>query len=130
MVHPLTTLDTAWRFTTALLVLLVAGCVGDSGGSATVDYSGASTGSHADATRCDADGSITGSGNISDGVVHVSVRDASDKELYAQDFKGDFTLAEAKLSGASGTWTISADRSSDALVGGSFNGHYTFHVAC
>ena len=113
-----------------LIAALLAGCIGDSGHSAKLSYDGTATGSHDDATTCDKDGHLLGSGSISSGSVHVTVT-TDDGEHYAGDFHGDFNLASQELTGQSGHWTLKASRvgSTDLGLSG-FAGSYSFTMTC
>ena len=112
------------------LAALLAGCVGDSGGSAKLSYEGDNVGSHDDTAKCDKDGHLLGSGSIDDGTVRVTVT-TDDGERFGRDFTGDFTLASQELTGQSGTWTLTATRVGDANLGLSqFDGRYSFALTC
>ena len=114
----------------ASLAVLLAGCVGDSGGSARVSYEGDNVGSHDDSAKCDKDGHLLGSGNIEDGSVRVIVT-TDDGERFGRDFSGEFTLASQELTGQSGTWRLSVTRSGDSNLGLSgFQGRYSFTLTC
>lgn len=113
----------------ALLVLL-AGCIGDSGGSARISYEGTGTGTHDKREDCDKDGHLLGSGSIRSGSVRVTVT-TDDGERYGREFSGDFTLASQQLTGQSGTWTLRATRVGDSNLGLSgFDGSYSFTMTC
>ncbi len=104
--------------------------MGIAGGVISLDYNGQDTGSHSDNAGCDADGTLSGSGNIADGTVHISLTDGSNHELYSGDFHGDFKLDDKTVTGASGTWKMTADRTTNGVIGGTFNGHYSFKLRC
>ena len=114
---------------TAGILVGLSGCTG-SGAASSLTYEGKANGSHSDTAACDDQGTIKGSGAIPDGSVLVTLKDADGKQLFQQSFKGTFTLATKTVSGASGTWTIDAQRSGDDLLGDAFSGKYTFNVAC
>lgn len=112
------------------LLILLAGCIGDSGGSARLSYEGTGTGTHDEGEDCDKDGHLLGSGSIRSGSVHVTVT-TDDGERYGSDFTGDFTLASQELTGQSGTWTLRATRLGDSNLGLSgFDGSYSFTMTC
>lgn len=114
----------------ASLTFLLAGCVGDSGGSARLSYEGDNVGSHDDSSKCDKDAHLLGSGNIEDGSVRVTVT-TDDGERFGRDFTGEFTLASQELNGQSGTWRLSATRTGDSNLGLSgFQGSYSFTLTC
>ncbi len=119
------------RFLLAAAILaLLAGCVGDSGGSAKLSYEGNNISSHHDSAKCDKDGHLLGSGSIDDGSVRVTVT-TDDGERFGRDFTGDFTLASQELTGQSGTWTLTATRLGDSNLGLSgFDGSYSFTLTC
>src|SRR5690349_16664043 len=99
------------RFALFLLPLafLLAGCVGDSGGSAKLSYDGTEIGTHSQGADCDKEGHLLGSGSIPRGSVHVTVT-TDDGEHYSGEFTGDFNLASQELTGQSGDWTLTATR--------------------
>jgi hypothetical protein len=113
-----------------LPVLLLAGCIGDSGGSATVAYDGTGNGIDQDQTKCDDDGTLVASGQVDAGQVDVRVTDGDGHELFSQRFDGGANLETQALDGASGTWTLRATRSSDSLLGAEFSGDYSFRLSC
>lgn len=117
----------------AILTFFLAGCVGEgklSSEGATLSYEGQQSGDHQETADCDEDGRITGSGNVEDGTLTVKVTDGGGEELWSKEFDGAVNFDSAPLSGASGTWTIKADRSGDDLAGDEFNGEYTFNLSC
>lgn len=109
--------------------LLLAGCAGLTA-EASIDYDGDQNGSHSDRADCDADGSITGSGDVTDGSVQVTVTDSEGNAVFTRTFSGPFELDKTSLDGHSGTWTLEADRSGDDLAGDEFHGEYEFHLDC
>lgn len=118
------------RFVLACMAVLMAGCVGDSGGSARLSYEGNDIGSHQDSSDCDKEGHLLGSGSISNGSVRVTVT-TDDGERYGADFTGDFNLASQELTGQSGQWTLSATRIGGTNLGLSgFDGSYSFTMTC
>lgn len=52
------------------------------------------------------------------------------KQLHQQSFSVDFTRSEKTVSGASGTWTVSAQRSGNDVAGDAFVGKHSFYVQC
>ena len=111
-------------------VALLAGCIGDSGGSAELSYKGDDIGSHDESEKCDKEGHLLGSGSIGRGSVRVTVT-TDDGERYGDTFTGDFTLASQELTGQSGTWTLTATRIGDNTLGLSgFDGSYSFTMTC
>lgn len=114
----------------ALLLAGLAGCIGDSGGSASVSFDGSGNGSHDDETRCDKDATVFSNGQVDEGQVDVRVTDGDGREAFRQQFDGGANMDARGLSGASGTWRISAIRSSDTILGAEFSGHYTFSLSC
>jgi hypothetical protein len=109
---------------------LLAGCIGDTGGSAKLSYKGNDIGSHDDSEKCDKDGHLIGSGSIERGSVRVTVT-TDDGERYGDDFTGDFTLASQELTGQSGTWTLRATRIGGTNLGlTGFDGSYSFTMTC
>lgn len=116
------------------LVLALSGCTAK-GTEATppeamLKYDGNGNGVHSETPQCDDQGKVKGSGGVPDGDVTITLKDSSGRQLLQQTFKGDFTLDEKTVSGASGTWNFQAQRSSDDLAGDPFAGHYVFYVDC
>ena len=107
----------------------LAGCAG-AGAEAELKYDGAASGTHTDAITCDDQATIKGNGNVADGEVMVTLKDSAGNQLLQQTFKGDFTLVEKTVSGSSGAWSVSAQRSGDDVVGDAFTGKYEFYVNC
>lgn len=116
--------------TLCLLALGLAGCAGDSGGSAKVSFDGAGNGSHADEAKCDDEGTLIGSGDVDAGQVTVRVRDGDGRQVFSRTLDGGFNVESEKLTGASGDWEIAATRSSDSVLDEEFSGDYTFRLAC
>lgn len=118
----------------ALLALLLAtafaGCIGDSGGSARVSFDGTGNGAHEDEEDCDSDATLYASGQVEEGQVDVHVTDGDARTVFRRQFDGGANLDAQALSGASGTWSLSAIRSSDSLLGSPFRGAYSFRLAC
>ena len=112
------------------LLLAIAGCIGDSGGSAKVSYDGSGNGTDSDSTDCDDDGTLVASGQVDSGQVNVRVTDGDGRQVFAQQFDGGANLDTQALSGESGKWTLTAVRSSDTLLGSPFSGDYTFRLSC
>lgn len=113
-----------------ILALLLTGCIGDSGGSASVSFDGTGNGSHDDATDCDDDGTLVASGQVDEGQVDVHVMDGDGRTVFEREFDGGANLDAQALSGASGRWEIHAVRSSDAILGSPFSGDYSFRLSC
>jgi hypothetical protein len=113
------------------LALLLSGCVGDSGGSASVSFDGQGNGSHSDSTDCDSDGTLVASGQVDSGQVNVRVTDGDGQTVFDRQFDGGANLEAEALDGASGEWQITAIRSADTvLVGQAFSGDYSFRLSC
>lgn len=111
-------------------VTLLAGCVGDSGGSAKLSYDGKGIGTHHESEKCDKDGHLLGSWDIDSGSVRVTVT-TDDGERYGEDFTGASSLASQELTGQSGTWTLTATRVGGNNLGLSdFSGSYSFTMTC
>lgn len=114
----------------AAIAPLLAGCFGDSGGSARLSYEGDDVGTHSESEDCDKEGHLLGSGSISRGSVQVAVT-TDDGERYGDTFEGDFTLASQALTGQSGDWTLTATRIGSTTLGLSgFAGSYSFTMTC
>ena len=113
-----------------ILFLLASGCIGDTGGAASVSYEGDQNGSHDDSTKCDSDGTLTASANVREGQVDIRITDGEGRSLFSQQFDGGANLDAQALEGSSGTWRISAVRTSDTLLGSQFSGDYNFRLVC
>ena len=109
---------------------LLAGCVGDSGGSATVSYDGTGNGADEDSTSCDEDGTLVASGQVDSGQVDVRVTDGDGRTVFTRQFDGGANLEAQAIDGASGEWGLSAVRTSDTLLGEPFSGDYRFRLTC
>lgn len=115
----------------ALLPLALAGCAGDSGEGAKLSFDGEDSGTHSeDANGCDDDATLTGSGNIEDGSVMVTVTDGGGDEVFSEEYSGDIEVEAERLTGASGDWTLTAVRAGDDVIGDSFTGEYVFNLSC
>jgi hypothetical protein len=113
----------------AALFLTLAGCA-ESGADGSLTYDGSANGSHDQSITCDNQGTIEGSGDVTVGQIRVTLTDSNGATLLDQTYNDRFTLAETTVSGSSGTWSLSAVRSSASLTGDSFSGNYEFHVNC
>lgn len=118
----------------ACLAALLAGCADDSStnshGSASLSYNGNEVGSHDDSADCDDDGTLVGTGSIDDGSIHVTVTDGKGAEQFSETYDGDLDGDAEHMDGGSGEWTLTVTRTGDALVGGDFDGSYTFTLTC
>lgn len=128
--HPIRSLVAA-----CALAVLLAGCSdgqvsNDAGGQSvsgegSLAYNGASAGSHSDKTECGATGELHVNSNMGSGSLTVTVKDSSGRSLASETYnKVGQTTESLDLSGAAGTWTLSATR------GSGFTGQYTLHVQC
>jgi len=112
----------------------LAGCLGAEGQieakSINLAYDGDQSGTHEARGACDSEGTLTGSGTITDGSVRVRVLDGSGNTRFDQTYMQDFTLAMQDISGASGTWKITGQRAGDDLVGDQFQGSYSITQRC
>ena len=113
-----------------LAVLALAGCIGDSGGSAKVSYDGTGNGVDRDSTECDSDGTLVASGQVDEGQVDVRVTDGDGRPLFSRQFDGGANLDAQSLDGENGEWTITATRTSDSILGSPFSGDYAFRLSC
>lgn len=114
-----------------ILLSALSGCIGDSGGAASVSFDGTGNGTHDDTTKCDSDGTLVSSGQVDEGQVDIRVTDGDGRTVFSQQFDGGANLNAQPLDGASGTWTIRATRSSDTiLVDSPFSGDYAFRLSC
>jgi hypothetical protein len=109
---------------------LLAGCIGDSGGAATVSYDGTGNGVDEDSTSCDSDGTLVASGQVDAGQVDVRITDGDGRTVFERQFDGGANIDAQALDGASGTWDLTAVRSSDTLLGQPFSGDYRFRLSC
>lgn len=115
-----------------VLTVALAGCnqAKELVAEAEVMYDGGSNGSHSDTATCDADGDIRGNGDVQDGSVTITVEDSDGTELFQRTFDGSFDLSKQPITGDSGTWSISAVRTSDDVLGDQFAGEYAFFLNC
>lgn len=111
-------------------LFLLAGCAGDSGGHANVSFNGSGNGSTEDSTHCDADGTILAHGTVDNGQVTIRVKDGDGREVYSKMYDGGFNVDTDKVAGASGSWKLTASRSSDTLLGSEFKGDYDVTLNC
>lgn len=95
-----------------------------------MSFDGTGNGTHSDSTKCDEDGTLVASGQVDAGQVDVRVTDGDSKEVFSRQFDGGSNFDTDALEGASGTWKISAVRSSDSVLGQPFSGDYSFKLAC
>lgn len=118
----------------ALLATALSGCAGDSGTQshdvATVSYDGNEPGSEDDSGDCDDDATLVGTGSIDDGSITVTVTDGNGAEQYSETFDGDVDADAERMDGASGEWTLSVTRLGDSLIGGDFDGSFSFTLSC
>lgn len=112
------------------LVALLAGCVGDSGEAAKLSFDGSDSGTHDDSAECDDDATLVGTGTVDDGTLTITVSDGSGTETFSREFDAGIDLSGERLDGSSGTWTLTATRMPDDLVGDGFQGTYTFNLSC
>ena len=93
---------------TAMLAL--SGCTGvdDLTSEAELKYDGNESGSHSDKADCDAEGRISGAGDVNDGSVLVTVTDGDGTTLFSERYDGGIDLSSRDLNGDSGTWTLRA----------------------
>lgn len=113
---------------------LLAGCADDAdvdAGGASLEFNGEDSGTHSDtAEGCDDGGTLTGSGNIDDGSIQVTVTDGSGDEVFSRTYDDGVEAEGERLQGASGDWRLTVARSGDDLVGDPFRGQYAFTLAC
>jgi hypothetical protein len=119
-----------FKLTALLPILLLAGCIGDSGGTAEVSFDGTGNGSHEDSAKCNDDGTLVSNGQVDEGQVDVRVTDGDGRTVFSQEFDGGANLDAKSIEGASGTWTVHATRSADMILGSPFSGDYTFRLTC
>lgn len=111
---------------------LLAGCADNASahGAASLDFNGTGMGTHDDSAECDDDGTVTGTGNVDDGTLHVTVTDGDGKVQFDETYDGGVDASAEHMDGASGTWTLTATRVGDDLLGDEFKGQYEFTLAC
>ena len=122
-----------------LCALLLSGCSASQGANGqeasapgNLAYQGASAGKHQSKFDCD-DGTATVSvgAQLGSGSVTVKVVDAAGATVYSREFSGAGQSADSRaVEGASGEWTLSAERDSDALYGGGWSGQYGIDAKC
>ena len=118
----------------ACLAALLAGCADDSDaqshGTASVSYDGNDAGTEDDSVDCDDDATLAGTGSVDEGSIHVTVTDGNGAEQYSETFDGDVDADAERMDGGEGEWTLTVVRTGDALIGGDFDGSYTFTLTC
>jgi hypothetical protein len=119
-----------WTLLSVFVAALLAGCTAGAGEALELSYEGTDSGTHDDSAECDDDATLVGTGNVEDGQVVLTVSDGSGDDVFTRTFDGGIDLEGEQLDGASGTWTVTAVRGGDDLVGDEFNGQYTFGLAC
>lgn len=112
--------------------LALAGCTTVDGltAEAEISYDGTQNGSHSDKAACDAEGKLTGRGDIQDGAVQITIRDGQDETVFERTFDSSFDLSGTRLDGHAGTWTLHAQRTGDDVLGDEFNGDYDVFLNC
>lgn len=117
-----------------LTFVTLAGCMGDGGGAkvaaVNLEYDGSGSGDHEEKLNCDADGQVTGSGNVEDGRLTVTVRDGEGETIFDQTYDGEINFDSESVSGNEGEWTLRAERMADDVLGDDFQGNYSFTLAC
>ena len=119
----------------ALLAFALAGCSASNGvdgqsvaGGNSLAYNGASGGQQKTSFSCGGSGTIHLSANLGMGSVTFSVKDSSGKTVYSKTVSSTGQSAQdGNVSGAAGTWTLSADRAGSY---GAFSGQYAVSVDC
>lgn len=119
----------AWTAGLAVMALAMAGCSGLTA-EAKLEYDGSSNGSHSEGADCDDQAEVSGSGTLHDGTVRVTVEDDGGSTVFDETYTESFTIGDATVSGASGEWTLRAQRSGDDLAGDEFNGDYEVFLDC
>lgn len=124
----------------ALLALtaLLAGCAGDDADgldavdneAASLEFEGRDSGNHSDSAECDEDATLTGTGNIEDGTIQVTVTDGSGAMKFEKTYDGGVDAEGERMEGASGEWTLTVTRAGDDLLGDEFHGQYAFTLTC
>lgn len=118
---------------TLALAALLAGCANDAGvdaDAAHLEFEGQDSGSHSDTADCDDDATLTGTGNIEDGTIEVSVTDGSGSSQFRRTYDSGVDVEGERFDGASGEWRLTVMRAGDDLVGDQFSGQYAFTLAC
>lgn len=125
---------------TLVVAALLAGCADDGDvqdlpddarkDGASLEFEGRDSGEHSDTAECDDDATLTGSGNIEDGNIQVTVTDGSGDTKFSETYDGGVEAEGERMDGASGTWTLRVVRAGDDLLGDEFNGQYAFTLAC
>lgn len=129
-----------------LAALLLSGCSASNGAdgqsasaAGSLAYNGGSTGSHtAKPFSCDGPAEVSVTSNIGSGSVRITVKDGNGATVYTKELSGPGQAADSKaVSGAAGTWSMSASRQAGAYggtwapgAGSGFSGQYAANVNC
>ena len=98
-------------------------------GDGSLLFNGSSNGTHSKTFACSGSGPFAAAANVGSGQVTITVKDGAGAQVYGHTFKGPGQEGDStQLSGASGTWTITATRAGSTF--GSFSGQYSAGVNC
>ena len=123
--------------TAALAAVLLAGCSdgvsnGPDGQSASgggnLAYNGASNGTQTDTFESDGSCDLVVSANLGSGRVVFTLTGAGSSTSKEVSGPGQYADTAGTLSGAAGTWTLKAERSSNSY--GTFSGQYAVTADC
>lgn len=131
----MTNLSPLWVTAGLVAAFGLAGCAQDvpeelQAPDARLEFDGSGSGEHDQRSGCDQDARLDAEGQIHDGSLRLTVTDGSGNQVFDQEFEGAVDLDGRQVSGASGDWTIAAERRGDDLVGDEFNGRYDVRLTC
>jgi hypothetical protein len=111
----------------ALMAVAWAGCAEteDAASEASLNYNGDAAGKHDERANCEhGTAQLTGGGSVNAGALRVEVVDSNGAQLFGQTYSDGWEFDGEGLSGAGGTWHLSAERQEG------FAGQYSFVLIC
>lgn len=121
-----------------LCTLALAGCSASQGAGGqeasapgNLAYQGAAEGQHQSTFECDGSALVSVGAQLGSGSVTVKVKDGDGATVYTKEFSGPGQSGDSRtVQGASGEWTIMAERDGDPLYGGGWSGQYGVDAEC
>lgn len=117
-----------------MLTAAIAGCTirdGEvKGGATTLDFNGEGSGDHEKSLDCAGSGRLTGTGDIEDGQVDITIRGEDGDVVFEETYDQSFDFDSRSVDGSNTKWTLRAVRGGDDLIGDEFRGRYSFSLTC